>query len=67
MDTYATGKPLPDPSLWVPRVFRREDIFYIVNLPEDDDLDRHAKLNPGTLRIEDIEGNQLWPPPLKLV
>lgn len=60
-DTYATGKPLPPESEWVPRIFVREGTFYVIPLPEDDDLNNHAELNPGTLRIEDIAGNVLWP------
>lgn len=63
-ETYATGKPLPPRSEWVPRVFRRDDTFYILDLPVDDDLAEHAKRNPGTRRIEDSAGNQLWPPKL---
>lgn len=59
--TYATGKPYPPESEWVPRIFFREGHFYMVALAEDDDLNLHAKLNPGTLRIEDIRGNVLWP------
>ena len=59
--TYATGKPYPPESEWVPRVFFRSDCFYIVNLAEDDDLNEHARLNPGTLRIESIMGDVLWP------
>jgi len=59
--TYATGKPLPPESEWVPRIFVREGFFYLIALPADDDLSRHAELNPGTLRIEDLEGNVLWP------
>jgi len=49
---YAAGQP---------RIFVREGFFYMIALPEDDDLNRHAELNPGTLRIEDIDGNVLWP------
>jgi hypothetical protein len=60
--TYATGKPLPPRWQWVPRIFRRDGMFYTIDLPEDDDLAEHAALNPGTQRIEDIHGNQLWPP-----
>lgn len=45
----------------VPRIFVREDIFYMLDLPDDDDLNAHAECNPGTLRIEDIMGNVLWP------
>ena len=60
--TYATGKPFPPRHEWVPRVFRRADSFYIIDLPEDDDVAEHAALNPGTVRVEDVLGNQLWPP-----
>ncbi len=66
-DTYATGKPYPPMSEWVPRVFRRADTFYVIPLPVDDDLAEHARLNPGTLRVEDIDGNQLWPAKLESV
>ncbi|WP_374322879.1 hypothetical protein [Brevundimonas sp.] len=63
--TYARGKPLPPQDQWVPRVFFRTDergegMFYIIDLPEDDDLNAHAELNPGTIRIEDVAGNVLW-------
>jgi len=47
----------------VPRIFRRADMFYMLFLPDDDDLAAHAECNPGTLRIEDIFGNCLWPAP----
>jgi hypothetical protein len=50
----------------VPRVFRRAEQFYVIDLPPNDDLAEHARLNPGTLRIEDIHGNRLWPPSLAL-
>ena len=60
--TYATGKPFPPRDQWVPRLFRREWGFYVIDLPDDDDLGVHAELNPGTMRIEDVFGNQLWPP-----
>lgn len=59
--TYATGKPLPPTSEWEPRVFVRHDGFYVIDLPADDDLNRHAELNPGTVRIENIAGDALWP------
>lgn len=63
--TYATGKPLPPREQWVTRIFFRNDeagqpMFYMIDLPEDDDLAVHAELNPGTLRIEDVAGNVLW-------
>ena len=59
--THAKGKPLPPRSQWVPRVFIREDTFYIIDLPIDDDLNEHARLNPGTLMIQDARGKVLWP------
>lgn len=54
---------MPPESEWVPRVFRREDVFYILNLPVDEDLQEHVDRNPGIIRIEDIVGKQLWPAP----
>ncbi|QUT04819.1 hypothetical protein KFK14_17535 [Sphingobium phenoxybenzoativorans] len=59
--TYATGKPLPPRSEWVPRLFFRKEGFYVIDLPSDDDLNAHAEANPGTVRIEDAAGNLLWP------
>lgn len=44
------------------RVFFRKDCFYLLDLPDDDDLAEHAECNPGTLRIEDAAGNVLWRP-----
>lgn len=55
-------KVLPPRCEWVPRVFRRAEGFYIIDLPENDDLAEHARLNPGTQRIESVTGEQLWPP-----
>ena len=43
------------------RIFFREEMFYPLMLPSDDDLNTHAENNPGTLKIEDIFGNVLWP------
>ena len=60
--SYPTGKPFPPRDEWVPRIFRIAEGFYIIDLPEGDDLQAHADLNPGTLRVEDVFGNQLWPP-----
>lgn len=48
-----------------PTVFVREDTFYVVNTYEDEgftELAEHARLNPGTVRIEDMDGNVLWRP-----
>lgn len=46
-------------------VFIREGQFYVVNTYDDEgyaELGEHARLNPGTLRIEDMQGNVLWSP-----
>lgn len=53
---------LPPRHTWVPRIFHRAETFYIIDLPQDEDLGLHAELNPGTLRIEDALGNVLWRP-----
>ena len=48
-----------------PTVFFREDTFYLVNTYDDEgyaELAEHARLNPGTIRIEDMSGNVLWSP-----
>ncbi len=48
-----------------PTVFFRDGGFYLVNTYEDEgfaELAEHARLNPGTIRIEDIKGNVLWSP-----
>ena len=55
------NRVLPPRHAWVPRIFIREGMFYAIDLPVDEDLNLHAELNPGTLRIEDIAGNVLWP------
>lgn len=57
----ASRRPLPPRYEWVPRVFFRDGHFYVIELPVDDDLNEHARLNPGTERIEDGFGNVLWP------
>lgn len=48
-----------------PTVFRREGSFYVIDTYEDEgfaELAEHAALNPGTLSIEDTNGNVLWRP-----
>lgn len=46
-------------------IFFREGMFYPITLsgtkPAADECADHAALNPGTLRIEDMVGNVLWP------
>lgn len=43
-----------------PVVFFRTEGWYSILVYEDEDLSRHVELNPGTLRIEDMDGNVLW-------
>lgn len=46
-------------------VFFRKEGFYPVELsgkrPASDEVQDHVKLNPGTIRVEDLTGNELWP------
>lgn len=45
----------------VERVFFRADGFYFISIVPGSE-DEHARLNPGTIRIEDVEGDILWEP-----
>ncbi len=47
-------------------VFFRKEGWYTIETPVNDDLDHHAKINPGTLKIEDTKGNILWQGPESL-
>lgn len=40
-------------------LFFREGMFYPVEIPRDQVL-ANVELNPGTLKVEDIEGNVVW-------
>lgn len=46
-------------------IFFREGMFYPIQLsghkPTAQEAADHAALNPGTLRIEDMHGNVIWP------
>ena len=53
-----TAKPL---DAWVARVFVRQEGSCRAALPAGDDLDQLARANPGTLRIEDMDGHVMWP------
>lgn len=56
-----TDRQLPPRETWVPRVFHRAETFYVIDLPQDEDLALHAELNPGTLKITDaLTGVVLW-------
>ncbi len=54
--TAATGETV---------IFFREDGFYPIQLsglkPSGIEAAEHAELNPGTLRVEDLQGAVLWP------
>jgi hypothetical protein len=43
-------------------IFFREGFFYPVMGRPDEDWSKHAELNPGTLRIESMDGEILWRP-----
>lgn len=43
-------------------VFHREDMFYpVTTYGSPEDLEEHARRNPGTLMITDPDGTVLWP------
>ena len=41
-------------------VFFRKEVFYCITAYQNDDWEKHAELNPGTIRIEDVDGTVLW-------
>lgn len=43
-------------------IFFREQGWYPVEIPADQ-LQRNIDLNPGTIRVEDMQGNVLWSAP----
>lgn len=43
-------------------IFFREEGWYPLELPRNADLSKHAECNPGTLRIENVNGKVLWRP-----
>lgn len=48
-------------------IFYRDDMFYMIELMDDDDAVANAECNPGTRRVEDMLGNQVWPESPKAV
>lgn len=42
-------------------VFYRDDMFYMIDLMDDADAVANAECNPGTRRVKDMKGNQVWP------
>jgi hypothetical protein len=51
---------MQDYSNYVPYSFHRADGFYFVTLKDDEDAINNAHHNPGTLRVEDIDGRVVW-------
>jgi hypothetical protein len=41
-------------------IFFRDDMFYPVELKDDEDAIANAKLNSGTLKVEDLNGRVVW-------
>jgi hypothetical protein len=48
-------------------IFYRDDMFYMIELMDDADAVANAECNPGTRRVEDMRGNQVWPEKPKVV
>lgn len=49
---------IPRPKMYI---FFRETGWYPLELKNDKDARENAECNPGTLRVETIEGKQVWP------
>ena len=41
-------------------LFFRQDMFYPVELENDADAIANAKINDGTIRVEDVNGRVVW-------
>lgn len=53
-------KPVQMHERKTPYIFFRDGSFYPINMKDDDDARRNAECNPGTLRVEDINGRVVW-------
>lgn len=42
-------------------IFYREEGFYFIDLKDDADAIANAECNYGTLRVEDLRGNIIYP------
>ena len=38
-----------------------EEVFYPLELRDDDDAKAEAECAPETIRVEDVQGNVIWP------
>lgn len=43
-----------------PYLFFRDKHFYTINMKDDADAVTNAECNPGTTRVEDINGRIVW-------
>jgi hypothetical protein len=43
-----------------PYVFFRKGMFYPIEMKDDADAKVNAECNPGTIRVEDINGRVVW-------
>lgn len=41
-------------------IFFRKEGFYPIECRDDADARVQAEMNPGTLKVEDIDGNIVW-------
>ena len=41
-------------------IFTREEGFYTLQLKNDQDAIVNARHNPGTIKVEDLDGNLIW-------
>lgn len=48
-------------------LFYRDEMIYVIDLLGDDDAIANAECNPGTRRVEDMKGVQVWPEKPKAV
>lgn len=46
-------------------IFYRKEGFYSIVLRDDDDARENAEYNKGTVKVEDTNGNVIWPKPIK--
>ena len=37
-----------------------QEFFYPIELKDDEDARKNAEWNPGTIRVEDLDGNVVW-------
>lgn len=44
----------------VPYIFFRDDMWYPVECKDDAEVLVHVELNPGTTRVEDMNGRVVW-------